>query len=153
MNLQCLNGEWKPERQDLKLIPDCLRNNLYSLMQQSSLIFLIDVISNLWTAVFERRQLRGIQHLPMHERLQRSEMSVGNGSLCNDKDEVQWRIFLLRNSWFACLQVELSKRNQFRVWARRSLCLLVWNGWIFTEECSKMRLWWVFYEAHLSIKA
>lgn len=28
MNLQCINSEWLPERQSLKLIPDCERNNL-----------------------------------------------------------------------------------------------------------------------------
>jgi hypothetical protein len=28
MNLQCIDGEWKPERQGLQLIPDCERNNL-----------------------------------------------------------------------------------------------------------------------------
>lgn len=27
MNLQCINGEWLPELQSIKLIPDCERNN------------------------------------------------------------------------------------------------------------------------------
>ena len=35
MGIQCINGEWVPESQSLKLVPDCERNYLFKSLNAS----------------------------------------------------------------------------------------------------------------------
>lgn len=97
MNLSCINGEWQTESIGLKAIPDCERN-YSSLMLREHLIWrLTFAFSDLRSGLLERRQLLIVQRLPVHKRLQRRTMSVWNGALCNNQDELQRRILVFRH--------------------------------------------------------